>query len=168
MKKLLILFLLLVLVVSCVSQTKKETIDSSNIITIGSTDAPTDTPVKVSDVPKVTEPDKTSSDDTKSASVEKNDGVSPSIKEIEMTSKNFEFSPSEIRVKEGDEVKLKITTEEGHHGIGIPIFGVHADLPEGSVKEVTFVASKKGTFPFYCNVPCGPGHKEMKGTLIVE
>ena len=34
--------------------------------------------------------------------------------------------------------------------------------------EIEFIADKKGTFTFSCSVPCGSGHLNMKGTLIVE
>lgn len=38
----------------------------------------------------------------------------------------------------------------------------------GEENAVEFVADKSGTFPFYCNVFCGGGHKEMQGKLIVK
>ncbi len=90
------------------------------------------------------------------------------IIEINMIAKRWEFIPKEIRVKQGDEVKLNIEVESGSHGFAIPEFGVNAKLNEGSEATVTFVADKKGEFKFFCNVPCGDGHAGMNGVLIVE
>jgi cytochrome c oxidase subunit 2 len=41
-------------------------------------------------------------------------------------------------------------------------------IEPGSSKTVTFVADKAGTFKFFCNVPCGEGHREMTGQLVVN
>ena len=100
-------------------------------------------------------------------------GITPSVqtedvKEITMQVSDWEFNPSTIRVKKGQTVKLHISTAEGNHGIAIPDFGISAQLPVGTEKTIEFVADKKGTYSFFCNVFCGSGHKDMKGTLIVE
>lgn len=81
---------------------------------------------------------------------------------------NFYFDPATIEVNKGDKVRLVITTIDGEHGIGIPEFNINEQLPSGSTKEVTFVANKVGTFEFRCNVPCGSGHREMIGTIVVK
>ena len=90
------------------------------------------------------------------------------VREITMTAQNWEFIPSVIRVNEGDIVKLTISTIEGSHGLAIPDFGVNQQLNQGETVTVQFTADKKGTFTFFCNVPCGSGHRDMKGQLIVE
>ncbi|PJA85876.1 MAG: hypothetical protein CO143_00630 [Candidatus Moranbacteria bacterium CG_4_9_14_3_um_filter_45_14] len=33
---------------------------------------------------------------------------------------------------------------------------------------ITFKATKKGTFEFFCSVYCGEGHMEMRGKIIIE
>ena len=85
-----------------------------------------------------------------------------------MTAKQWEFIPNTITVNEGDEVELTITSTDVTHGIGIPAFGVSETIQAGKTTIVKFTASKKGTFTFFCNVQCGTGHKDMKGTLIVQ
>ena len=85
-----------------------------------------------------------------------------------MTANNWEFSPGRIEVNKGDTVVLKITSEDVMHGIAIPEFKVDEKLPPGMEIEVTFIADKAGEFEFHCNVPCGEGHREMTGTLIVN
>lgn len=87
---------------------------------------------------------------------------------IEMIAKNWEFVPSTIRVNLGDRVELHIESVEGTHGFMLPEFGVNERLEPGNDVHVNFVADKKGTFTFACNVPCGSGHGSMRGRLIVS
>lgn len=82
----------------------------------------------------------------------------------------WEFSPSEIRVRQGQLVKLLITVPENDvaHGFALPDFGVNQKLEPGITTTIEFVADKKGEFNFRCSVPCGSGHSGMKGKVIVE
>lgn len=89
-------------------------------------------------------------------------------KTFDVVAKQFEFNPGTIEVNEGDTVVLKIKSIDTTHGIAIPQFGVSETLNPGEEKTVTFVADKKGTYDFYCNVYCGSGHGSMKGTLVVK
>ncbi|SRR5579871_5298841 len=94
--------------------------------------------------------------------------TAPGAVEIQMTAKKYEFSPSTIRVKQGDHVKLTITSLDRDHGIQIEAFQIKEKLPKGQAVTVEFTADKAGTFPFKCSVFCGMGHGKMKGELIVE
>ncbi|HTM68804.1 MAG TPA: cupredoxin domain-containing protein [Candidatus Binatia bacterium] len=89
-------------------------------------------------------------------------------REIKVTAKNFAFDPSEIRVKQGEKIKLTLVNSDGRHGIGIPAFNVSLKPAEGESGSTVFIADKAGTYPFFCDVFCGSGHRGMKGTLIVE
>lgn len=89
------------------------------------------------------------------------------LKEFTMTARQWEFSPSEIRVNKGDRVRISLTSEDVTHGFRLSEFGVDERLPPGQEIIVEFVADKAGTFPFSCSVPCGSGHGSMTGTLIV-
>ncbi len=81
---------------------------------------------------------------------------------ITLDAKRWEYSMPEIRVKQGDHVKIMIINEDTTHGIAIPDFGV------SGVESVEFVADKTGSFEFKCPTMCGQGHRNMTGTLIVE
>lgn len=94
--------------------------------------------------------------------------MTPSIKTFSITAKNWEFTPNTITVKKGDTVKLSIASVDVTHGFKLPEFNVSADLVPGKTTNLEFVASKAGTFTYFCNVFCGEGHRDMKGTLIVE
>ena len=83
-------------------------------------------------------------------------------KVITLNASRFVYDPGTISVNQGDKVKIIINNLDTNHGIAIPDYNVQG------VNSVEFVADKKGEFEFHCNIPCGPGHKEMKGTLIVN
>jgi cytochrome c oxidase subunit 2 len=90
------------------------------------------------------------------------------VRVIQMTVKNFAFEPSNIQLSKGDKVKLVMNVESGNHGIAIPGFNIEQSLPQGTTQTVEFTADQTGSFNFFCNVPCGPGHKEMIGSIIVS
>jgi len=89
-------------------------------------------------------------------------------KEFTMVARKWEFEPSEIKVNLGDLVDIHITSEDVTHGFFIPEFGINKMLEPGVEVDIDFVADKKGEFSFFCNVPCGRGHSSMTGVLIVE
>ncbi|KKP67701.1 MAG: cytochrome c oxidase subunit II [Candidatus Roizmanbacteria bacterium GW2011_GWA2_35_19] len=93
---------------------------------------------------------------------------SDKVKEFTMIAKQWSFDPALIKVKQGDKVRLKITSVDVSHGIAIPDFDVKADLKPNVETTVDFTADKKGEFTFFCSVLCGQGHTEMSGKLIVE
>lgn len=90
------------------------------------------------------------------------------IKAFNIIARNWSFSPSSITVNEGDTVRITITSVDKTHGFAISEFGVNESIEAGQTKTIEFVASKKGTFKFFCSVPCGDGHVTMTGILIVQ
>ena len=90
------------------------------------------------------------------------------VKEFSMTAKQFEFNPAVITVKQGDRVRLKITSLDVVHGFALPEFNIDQRLEPGKETTIDFIADKKGEFSFHCSVICGQGHKEMTGKLVVE
>lgn len=87
---------------------------------------------------------------------------------VNVSAKNYAYTPQEIRVLEGETVKIVLDVTEGTHDLVIDEFNVRTDvINAGSQSEVTFVADKAGEFEFYCSLP---GHRQlgMVGKLIVE
>ena len=80
-------------------------------------------------------------------------------KDVEMTvvSKKLEwaFEPEEITIAQCDRVKVTVINEDNFdHGFAIDAFGISQRLPASESIVVEFVATKAGTFPFYCSVSC--------------
>lgn len=89
--------------------------------------------------------------------------------EINITAKNNKWDPISIIVKAGDTVKINLINEDAYdHGFAIEAFGVNKRMFAKQNTSVEFIASKKGNFLFYCSVPCGEGHLEQTGHIIVE
>ena len=94
-------------------------------------------------------------------------GVPSVSKLIKISATNFAFTPSTITVKKGQKVTLRVTNAEGVHGFGIPDLGVNVRIEPDQSVDISLDTSKAGTFSFRCTVPCGPGHKEMTGTITI-
>ncbi len=89
------------------------------------------------------------------------------------------FFPGTIVVNQGDTVNVSVrNTDDMPHGFAIGAYGINTavnpgqDLPNGTIAPLTtsvapFVASSPGIFRFLCTTPCGPGHFEMIGALVV-
>ena len=93
---------------------------------------------------------------------------SSSTEVIEMTSQQFKYTPSEITVKYGTKVTLKITALDVSHGFQLEEFGIYnVQTPVGQTVSITFTANQRGTFKFYCTVICGVGHSDHFGHLTV-
>ncbi len=90
------------------------------------------------------------------------------LREFNITAKQWVFEPDTITVSEGDTVRMNITSVDVDHGIALSAFGINQSLKPGETEVIEFVAEKKGSFPFICNVFCGAEHSSMSGTLIVE
>lgn len=91
------------------------------------------------------------------------------VKEFVVTGTNFKFSLDEIRVAEGDTVRIVFKNEDGFHDWKIDEFNAATQIIQTGQKETTieFVANQVGEFEYYCSV--GEHRKfGMKGTLIVE
>ena len=80
---------------------------------------------------------------------------------------NWSFTPETITAKEGEKLSLHFMGIEGNHGFAIPALGISASIPQGESTVVAIPTDTPGTYEFFCNVPCGDGHKDMKGTLTI-
>ncbi len=96
--------------------------------------------------------------------------VAPSVlvREIALLATNWYFDPEEIRVKQGERIRLTVTGAGRDHGFSLQAFDIALTVAPGETKTVEFVAEKTGMFPFECSVYCGDGHTSMQGVLIVE
>ncbi len=79
------------------------------------------------------------------------------------------FLPQTVTVLKGDTVKIVLNnTDLGmDHGFAIDAYGISQVVKAGQTITIEFLADKPGVFTFYCTIPCGPGHSEMTGQLIV-
>jgi cytochrome c oxidase subunit II len=88
-------------------------------------------------------------------------------KVIRISAKKFEFSPSTITLKKGEPVVLELSSEDRTHGFNLKDFEIRADVKPSEATRINFTPGKTGSFTFSCDVFCGGGHADMKGTLVV-
>jgi len=88
--------------------------------------------------------------------------------EITVAARKYEFNPNIITVKQGDRVRLVITSSDRDHGFKLEAFKINQELKKGKPTTIEFTADKAGTFPFLCSTICGLGHRKMRGKLVVE
>ena len=89
-------------------------------------------------------------------------------KEFTIRESNFELDVKEIKVKQGDKVKITVINDEGFHNFAVPDFDVKTKM--GSAPKemmLEFTADKSGEFPYFCEV-IGHRNAGMEGKLIVE
>lgn len=78
------------------------------------------------------------------------------------------WEPAELRIGAGDKVRLRIFNEDSYdHGFAIDIFGVNRRLFPERETIIEFNASVPGKHNFYCSVPCGGGHYDQVGSIVV-
>ena len=83
---------------------------------------------------------------------------------ISVRAERFAFSPSEIRLTQGETVEFRIKSDDTAHGFRI--IGTDTDIVvpkrgKGEVR-VVFRAATAGEFTFECNQMCGAGHHCMR------
>src|SRR5262249_17489359 len=91
------------------------------------------------------------------------------VKEVEMTAKKYEFSPSTVEVPAGTLVRFKITALDREHGFEIEgMKDSCIKLEKDKPTTFEYKAEKPGTYQFKCCKHCGIHHGSMKGTIVVK
>ena len=88
-------------------------------------------------------------------------------KVIEITAKKFEFSPSEITLKKGEPVILRLTSSDRVHGFMSKPLKIDTDIPSDTTKDVAVTPDTAGNFTVICDHYCGTGHGNMKMKVTV-
>ncbi len=88
--------------------------------------------------------------------------------EFTITASRFAFKPNQIVVKHGQTVNLHLMSLDVAHGFALPEFGIEEELLPKEPKDISFIADRKGNFPFVCSVICGHDHASMVGNVIVQ
>jgi plastocyanin len=90
------------------------------------------------------------------------------VKTFTVEGKNFSFSPATINVNKGDTVKIIFKNTGGFHDFVIDELNAKTKvISDGQSETIEFVASKSGSFEYYCSV-CEHRKMGMKGTLVVK
>lgn len=91
----------------------------------------------------------------------------PNRREFTITAKNYQFTPNRLEVMQDDLVKITLRSEDEAHSFVIDGYRIMKRVPAGGSITFEFRADKPGTYPFYCGMTSTPGHRQMRGELIV-
>jgi polyferredoxin/plastocyanin len=87
---------------------------------------------------------------------------------FEIKAKRFSYTPNVIKVKKGDLVRIRLISEDVHHGLFLDSYNIQTSAYPGKEGSLEFVADKNGRFSFRCSVTCGDFHPYMVGYLYVQ
>ena len=94
----------------------------------------------------------------------------PERRVIQVTAERFSFTPSRITLTVGDEVEIRVKSQDTAHGFRL--IGTDTDIviPKRGAGDasVVYKAEKAGKWTFECSRMCGAGHNFMRGELVVE
>ncbi|MFN3966575.1 MAG: cupredoxin domain-containing protein [Endomicrobiia bacterium] len=89
-------------------------------------------------------------------------------KVFEIRAKKFSYTPNIIKVNKGDTVRIRLISEDVHHGFYLDGYEIKTSAHPGQDGHLTFVANKTGRFSFRCSITCGEFHPYMVGYLVVQ
>lgn len=93
--------------------------------------------------------------------------IEDGVRVIKVAARQFEFDPDTIVVRQGERIRLEVTSEDVTHGIEIEGLNIDRTLEPGKTEAIPFTAGEPGRYHFHCSVYCGKGHGDMHGELIV-
>jgi len=95
---------------------------------------------------------------------------SQSRRVIRITAERFAFTPSEVTLEPGEEVELRLKSDDTAHGFRIVGTGISLTIPKRGRSElsVVFRPTEPGRYTFECTRMCGAGHNFMRGVLVVR
>ena len=109
-----------------------------------------------------------------SRNLSEDNNVGENVKTFVITGAHLRFymegiENPELKVNQGDRVRIEFISEEGFHDWVLDEFNAATDRvgPGASAPTIEFIADKKGTFEYYCSVG---EHRAngMKGVFVVE
>jgi len=89
------------------------------------------------------------------------------VQVVNVSAERFSFTPSEIRVKAGVRLELRLRSDDTAHGFRIVGTDIDIELPKRGRGTMTVVFEPKaGRYTFECSQLCGAGHEFMRGVII--
>jgi len=78
-------------------------------------------------------------------------------------------TPNTVHLKKGEEVCLRLTSEDTTHALNIPDFNINSEpIHPGKWTYLRFTPEESGTFSFVCNIVCSPMHSRVRGKFVIE
>jgi len=94
-------------------------------------------------------------------------GTQEPTRTIEIHAKRFSFSPSEITLKVGETVDLRLVSEDVMHALVVNDLDINREVEKGHPVDVIVTPKAAGDFHGQCGRFCGAGHGSMTFTVHV-
>ena len=86
---------------------------------------------------------------------------------IEIHAHRFAFTPSEITLKKGETVTLRLISDDVPHSLVVSDLQINQEVSKGHPAEITVTPTSTGDFHGKCGRFCGGGHGSMVFTVHV-
>jgi cytochrome c oxidase subunit 2 len=86
---------------------------------------------------------------------------------IDIHARRYKFDPSEITLKKGEPVTLRLISDDVPHSLRVPGLAINLEVSHDHPAEMTITPSSVGDFKGECGRFCGIGHGKMKLTIHV-
>jgi cytochrome c oxidase subunit 2 len=86
---------------------------------------------------------------------------------IEVHVKRFGFSPSEVVLKKGETVDIRLVSEDVTHSLSLPELNINREVSKGHPEDIVLTPEAAGEFQGQCGRFCGSGHGTMTVTIHV-
>lgn len=90
------------------------------------------------------------------------------VRIVDVTVTDWSFTPNVITAKKGEKVQLRLLGDDGIHSLLVADLGLNIRVEPGSDTVIDVPTDTAGTFAGRCGVPCGPGHRDMTFSIVVE
>lgn len=89
---------------------------------------------------------------------------------VEVEAERFRFRPARIKAAAGSRLEIVLTSRDVEHGFEIPGTDISVRIPARGGGSVTVVVDvdTAGRLRYRCAHPCGAGHAEMTGVIVVR
>ncbi len=90
----------------------------------------------------------------------------PPGRRVEVTARSFEFTPSTITARAGEQLAVALHATDAVHNFVVDKTSIKIQAGKGKTKVGGVKLAKPGTYTFFCSIP---GHRSagMKGTITV-
>jgi cytochrome c oxidase subunit II len=86
---------------------------------------------------------------------------------IEIRAREFKFLPSEITLKKGEPVILRLSSEDRTHGFFLRALKIDTDITPDKTTDIAVTPKYSGQYTVLCDHYCGAGHGRMKMKVTV-
>jgi cytochrome c oxidase subunit 2 len=89
---------------------------------------------------------------------------------VRVSAERFAFTPSRIELTAGEEVELRIKSDDTSHGFRVLGTDTNLTIPKRGKGEtvVNLRFEQPGRYVFECSRMCGAGHNFMRGEIVVR